>query len=91
MDIKAITLAEVEKLQYEMNKVLGHMHLHLVNVEEGCVKFVFRCLIDNKLTISKDQEKALIALGVISIAYGNETIWAQTAKILKRDEKVHGK
>ena len=89
-DITTITLEEVQKLEYEMNKILGHTFLHLLNVKEGCLELVFRILEDIEFTISEDQKQALKRLGVISISYGEESIPTSPEQILDEVTKIPG-
>ena len=91
-DITTITLEEVQKLEYEMNKILGHTLLHLLNVKEGCLELVFRILLleDIEFTISEDKKQALKILGVISISYGEESISISSEQILDEVTKISG-
>lgn len=90
-DITTLTVEEVEKLQYEMNKILGHTFLHLLNVKKGCVEFIFRTFEENKFTVNDNQKQALNALGVISIGYGDELVMVQFSKEVIINEKIPGK
>ena len=71
-DINTLTVEELGKLEYEMNKILGHKFLRLLNFKEGCVELIFRTFGDNELNITDKQHQALGKLKVLSIAYGNE-------------------
>ena len=48
------SLVEYEKLQFEMNKVLGGKLLRLINVEEGCVQLTFRGFVEPELSLLEE-------------------------------------
>lgn len=73
-DITKLTVEELGKLEYEMNKILGHKFLRLLNIKNGCVELVFRALEENYFTVTEKQRKHLSQLGVLTISYGNDTI-----------------
>ena len=64
------SLEEYEKLQFEMNKVLGGKLLRLINVEEGCVQLTFRGFAEPQLSLSKDNKQELRNIGVLCLTYG---------------------
>ena len=66
------SLEEYEKLQYEMNKVLGGKLLRLINVEEGCVQLTFRGFVEPELSLSKENEQELRNIGVFCLTYGDQ-------------------
>ena len=71
--IETMTLEELHKLQYKMNKILGHKLLRLLDIKDGCVELAIRCLECHmhNLSISEKQQKDLKKLGVLSIRYGD--------------------
>ena len=70
--IEDLTVAQLQQLQYEMNKVLGQRLLRLLDVEKGCVSLVFR--IFEHRDLSKHQQQALRKLGVLSVTYGEQCV-----------------
>ena len=66
------SLEECEKLQFEMNRVLGGKLLRLINVEEGCVQLTFRGFVEPELSLSKDNSQELRNIGVLCLAYGDQ-------------------
>lgn len=70
-DINTLTLEELGKLQYEMNKILGHKLLRLLHIKEGCVELIFRTLEDDEFSVSEEQKQDLRKLGVLNINYGD--------------------
>ena len=79
--IQTLTVDELEKLEYEMNKILGHELLRLLKVEEGCVKLLFRTFQYEDWTITEEQQQALRRHGVLSIKYGNKAVNIDNAAI----------
>lgn len=73
-DICTMSMEELDKLTYEMNKILGHKLLRLLNVEDGCVELTYRGLQDDELTISEIQHCQLSELKVLSISYGDKLV-----------------
>ena len=75
--IETMTLEELHKLQYKMNKILGHKLLRLLDVKDGCVELAIRCLEchTHNLNISKKQRKDLKKLNVLSIRYGDTYVF----------------
>ena len=51
-----LTGDDIEKLKYEMNKILRHKFLRFLDVEEGCVKVTFRT-IEQQDTIGNISQK----------------------------------
>ena len=66
------SLEEFEKLQFEMNKVLGGKLLRLINVEEGCVQLTFRGFVEPELSLSKENGQELRNIGVLCLTYGDQ-------------------
>ena len=66
------SLEEYEKLQFEMNKVLGGKLLRLINVEEGCVQLTFRGFVEPELSLSKENGQELRNTGVLRLTYGDQ-------------------
>ena len=66
------SLEEYEKLQFEMNKVLGGKLLQLINVEEGCVQLTFRGFVEAELSLSKENGQELRNIGVLCLTYGDQ-------------------
>ena len=92
-DFETLTMKELEKLEHEMNKILGHTFLRLLNIKEGCVELVFRGLEESNFTITEEQRESLSKLGVLTISYGDETIIINSsmpAKVVVNSEKIDG-
>ena len=66
------SLEEYEKLQFQMNKVLGGKLLRLVNVEEGCVQLTFKGFVEPELSLSKENGQELRNIGVLCLTYGDQ-------------------
>ena len=66
------SLEEYEKLQFEMNKVLGGKLLRLIDVEEGCVQLTFRGFVEAELSLSKENGQELRNIGVLCLTYGDQ-------------------
>ena len=66
------SLEDYEKLQFEMNKVLGGKLLRLINVEKGCVQLTFRGFVEPELSLSKENEQELRNIGVLCLTYGDQ-------------------
>ena len=66
------SLEEYEKLQFQMNKVLGGKLLRLINVEEGCVQLTFRGFVEPELSLSKENGQELRNIGVLCLTYGDQ-------------------
>ena len=63
---------EYDKLQFQMNKVLGGKLLRLVNIEKGCVQLTFRGFVEPELSLPKEKYQELRNIGVLSITYGEQ-------------------
>lgn len=61
---------DLKKLQYEMNKILGHKLVRLLRVEEGCTQLTFRGFEINFDNLSKQELQALRNVGVQNITHG---------------------
>ena len=62
--LETFTIEELDKLQYEIRKILGHKLIRLLKVEDGCIELTFRVLNCDD-DISEDQKQALGDLGVL--------------------------
>ncbi len=58
-NIRTLTVGDLQKLQYEMNKILGHKLLRLLSYSDGCVELTFRSFEDDEFIITEEQQKAL--------------------------------
>lgn len=70
-DIDTLTIEELEKFQYELNKILGHRFLCLLSIKDGCIELTFRGSTDDDFLIAEEQLFALRKVGVRSISYGS--------------------
>ena len=82
--LETFSLEELDKLQHEIRKILGHELLHLLKVEDGCIELTFR-VIDYDFDISEAQKQALGDLGVISVTCQNIIV------VINNSEKASGK
>ncbi len=73
-DMNSFTVAQLKDLQFEMNRILGRKFLRLLRIEEGCVRLIFRCLSDDVMDLSPDQQMRLRRLGVLQISYGDRSM-----------------
>lgn len=86
-DIQTLTVEELQKLEYEMNKILGQKLLRLLNVKDGCVELTFRTFQDEKFSVTKEQKQALRNLGVLHISYGDKsTNLEKLTKVIERKQ-----
>ena len=65
------SLEEYDRLQFQINEVLGGKLLRLINIEEG-VRLTFRGFAEPELRLSKDNSQKLRNYGVLSITYGEQ-------------------
>lgn len=72
--LEDFTVAQLQQLQYEMNKVLGQRLLRLLHVEKGCVSLTFRTMEQHQMNLSKSQQQALRKLGVLNVTYGKQHV-----------------
>ena len=76
-----------------MNKILGRKFLRLLSIEEGCVRLVFRCLSDDVMNLSIDQQMELRKLGILNISYGRSMdmpeLKINDAASTKDDSELH--
>ena len=80
-DIKEeFTLEDIKKLEYEMNKILGHNFLRLLSFEEGCLELTFKAFPVDNFTITREQVQSLRLLRVLSISYGDKAFTISNAK-----------
>lgn len=70
--IEELTVEELKKLQYEMNKILGNKLKQVVRVEDGCVTLMIRTFGDVSFDITKEQLQALRKFGVRCISFGDQ-------------------
>lgn len=70
--IEKLTVEELKKLQYEMNKILGNKLKQVVRVEDGCVTLMIRTFGDVSFDITKEQLQALRKFGVRRISFGDQ-------------------
>ena len=85
--LETFTVEDLDKLQHEIRKILGHKLLRLLKVEDGCIKLTFRVFNDDDFDISEEQKQALSNLGVISVICRQNVVIIST----KKYEKVSGK
>ena len=79
--LETFTLEELDKLQHEIRKILGHKLLCLLKVEDGCTELSFRVFNCDDFDISEDQKQALSNLGVHSISCQNKVVIINTGKV----------
>ena len=77
---ETFTLQDLQKLEYEMNKILGHKLLRLLSIEEGCMELTFRVFPVDDFTITAEQRESLRQLKVLNISYQGETFKISTAE-----------
>ena len=70
--LENFTVKELDKLQHEIRKILGHKLIRLLKVEDGCIELTFRVLNCGDFDISEDQKQALSDLGVLSVTCRNK-------------------
>ena len=85
--LETFTVDDLNKLEHEIRKILGHKLLCLLKVEDGCIELTFRVLNCNDIDISEDQKQALGDLGVLSVTCGQNVVVIST----KTHEKASGK
>ncbi len=73
-DFKTLTVEQLEKLEYEMNKILGHKLLRLLSINEGCVELTFRVSLEDELTVTEEQQQALRKLNILCISFGDTIV-----------------
>ena len=76
LNIKEVTIEELDKLQFKMNKMLKVTTMRLLHIDEGCacIKLTFRVLnVDGLQEITEEEKQALRDMGVIEITYGDLT------------------
>ena len=83
--LENLTVEDLNKLEHEIRKILGHKLLHLLKVEDGCIELFFRVFnCNNKfIDIFEDQKQALGDLGVLSVTCGQN--------VVKISSKIHQK
>ena len=69
-----LTVKQLEKLCFEINKILGHRFLRLLRVDEGCVRLTFRTFENDVFSVSQDQVQELRKLGILSIQFGEQFV-----------------
>ena len=65
--LETFTVGDLNKLEHEIRKILGHKLLRLLKVEDGCIELTFRVFNCNDFDISEDQKQALSDLGALSV------------------------
>lgn len=65
-----LTGEDLQKLQYEMNKIFDNKFLRILRVEEGCVQLTFRGFEEDEFSITTKQQQALRNVDVLGIKYG---------------------
>ena len=78
--LETFTVEELDKLEHEIRKILGHKLLRLLKVEDGCIELTFRVFNCNDFDISEDQKQALSDLGVLSVTFQDINIFISTLK-----------
>ena len=76
--VERLTLEDLKKLKRKMNEILGQKFLKVVEVKEGCVQVVFGTFCHDEFVISKQQQKALSKLNVLTISCGSESVQIPT-------------
>lgn len=71
--LESLTVEELQKLEYNMNRILGDHHelLQFLNIKDGCVQLEFRTLKRTHSKLSHKDMKALRNLGVLSVHLGD--------------------
>ena len=69
-----LTVEQLQKLCYEINKILGHKLLRLLRVDEGCVRLTFRTFENEVFSVTQDQMQDLKKLGILSIQFGEQFV-----------------
>ena len=72
--LETLTVEDLNKLEHEIRKILGHKLLRLLKVEEGCVELFSRVFNWTDFDISEDQKQALGDLGVLSVTCGQKVV-----------------
>ncbi len=73
-NMNSFTLAQLEDLQLIMSRILGRKFLHLLRIEEERIRLIFRCISDDVMDLSTDQQMKLRRLGVLQISYGDRSM-----------------
>ena len=81
--LETFTVGDLNKLEHEIRKILGHKLLCLLKVEDGCIELTFRVFDNGDFDISEDQKQALGDLGVLSVTCGQNVVIIST--------RTHGK
>ena len=69
-----LTVEQLEKLCFEINRILGHKFLRLLRVDKGCVRLTFRTFENDEFSVSQDQMQELRKLGILSIQFGEQFV-----------------
>ena len=85
--LETFTVEDLNKLEREISKILGHKLLRLLKVDDGCIELTFRVFNCNDFDISEDQKQALGDLGVLSVTCGQNVVVIST----QTHEKASGK
>ena len=76
--LETFTVEELDKLQHEIRKILGHKLLRLLKFEDGCIELTFRVFNCDNFDISEDQKQSLSDLGVLSVACQQKVVYITT-------------
>ena len=72
---ESFTLEDLNKLEHEIRKILGHMLLRLLKVKGGCIELFFRVFnCRDDFDVSKDQVQAFRDLGVLRVTFRNKIV-----------------
>ena len=71
-NIKEYTLKDLEKLQFEMNRILKQKFLRVLHVDKGCIELTFRAVGDVCLKLSEEEKQEMRNLGWLSICCGEK-------------------
>ena len=72
--LETFSVEDLDKLQHEIRKILGHKLLRLLKVEDGCIELTFRVFNCNDVDISEYQKQALGDLGVLTLTCRNKVV-----------------
>lgn len=91
-DIGSMCANEVKRYEKELQDILGHRSLCLLEIKDGCVELIFRAVEDNdEFVINEYQHIQLRKIGVITISYGDESICIKTNEATDRSSICSGK
>ena len=75
LSLGVLTLEELKRLEYRMNRILGHL-LKLLKVEDGCIQLHFLTLSQRRggLNLSTQAQQALRKLGVLTVSCSGQMV-----------------